>query len=151
MSNKNTFKVGRNAKTGEFVSVEEAEREPELYVVETVERHVGMSLRDYQKESRKMAIYHEADNNFIYPTLGLVGEAGEVAEKVKKIIRKGDNSFTEDQVIEMEKELGDVLWYLAQLATELNLDLSDIAATNIQKLKSRMARGVLHKGEGDNR
>ena len=101
-----------------------------------------MDFQEYQKRSRKTALYPNKDNNFIYPTLGLVGEAGEVAEKIKKLIRdRGgiiDDGFRES----VQKELGDVLWYLSQLATELGLNLDEIAQKNIEKLYSRLERGV---------
>lgn len=109
-----------------------------------------MDFDKYQKESRKTAIYPNMDNNFIYPILGLVGESGEVAEKVKKVIRDENSSITDKKREELKKELGDVLWYLANFATELNLSLNDIAKLNIKKLTSRNKRGVLH-GDGDNR
>jgi NTP pyrophosphatase (non-canonical NTP hydrolase) len=109
-----------------------------------------MTFSEYQKLSRKTAIYPNIDNNFIYPTLGLSGETGEISEKIKKIIRDRNNIIDENTRQELAKELGDVLWYLAQLATELNLSLEDIAKLNIEKLASRQQRGVLH-GNGDNR
>ena len=109
-----------------------------------------MHLNDYQLESRSTARYPDAGNNLIYPTLGLTGEAGEVADKVKKLIRDHggvvDQQFTEDVAL----ELGDVLWYVAQLATELGLSLEQVASANLSKLKGRSQRGTLH-GEGDNR
>ena len=80
----------------------------------------------------------------IYPTLGLCGESGEVAEKVKKHLRDGAS------LDELKKELGDVLWYLASIASDLNISLNDIALTNVEKLQSRMERGKI-SGSGDNR
>jgi len=109
-----------------------------------------MDFDEYQKVSRKTAIYPNKGKNYIYPTLGLVGEAGEVAEKVKKLIRDGRGKITSGFRKEIEKEMGDVFWYLAQLATELNLSLDFIAKKNIKKLLSRKKRGKLH-GSGDNR
>lgn len=109
-----------------------------------------MTFEEYQNLSRKTAVYPNKDNNFIYPTLGLVGEAGEVAEKVKKILRDSGGMITDEKRAELAKELGDVLWYVAQMATELNIPLEQIAKGNIDKLFSRMDRGVLH-GQGDNR
>lgn len=109
-----------------------------------------MDFETYQKQSRKTAMYPDKDNNFIYPTLGLVGESGEVAEKIKKVIRDKNNVIDESTKSEIKKELGDVLWYLSQLSSELNLSLDDIANTNLEKLFSRMERNQLH-GEGDNR
>jgi NTP pyrophosphatase (non-canonical NTP hydrolase) len=109
-----------------------------------------MDFAEYQKKSRKTALYPEVGKNFVYPTLGLSGEAGEVAEKIKKIIRD-KNGIVDDEVREkIKKELGDVLWYVSQLATELNLQLDDIAESNIEKLYSRLERGKI-KGDGDNR
>ncbi len=86
----------------------------------------------------------------MFPVLGLVGEAGEVAEKIKKVLRDNEGKIEEEQKKEIKKELGDVLWYLSQLATELGLSLTDIAAYNIEKIKSRRERGVAN-GKGDNR
>jgi len=109
-----------------------------------------MDFNEYQKESRKTAIYPQKGNNLIYPTLGLVGEAGEVAEKVKKLIR--DKNFVVDEEFKegVKKELGDVLWYLAQLCTELGISMEDVAKTNLEKLFSRLERGKIH-GSGDER
>ncbi len=109
-----------------------------------------MNFKEYQEKSRKTAIYPKAGENFIYPTLGLSGEAGEVAEKIKKVLRDENGIVSEDKKIEIEKELGDVLWYVSQLASELNLSLEEIAEKNIEKLYSRMDRNKL-KGDGDNR
>lgn len=109
-----------------------------------------MNFEEYQKKSRNTAIYPNAGENFIYPTLGLSGEAGEVAEKIKKVIRDKNGIIDGETREAIQKELGDVLWYVAQLATELKLDLDDIAEKNIEKLFSRMERGKLN-GDGDNR
>lgn len=109
-----------------------------------------MNFKEYQKKSRKTAIYPNKDNNFIYTTLGLVGESGEIAEKIKKVIRDGDGTIDDKKREELNKELGDVLWYLSQMATELKISLDDIAEKNIEKLYSRMDRGKIH-GNGDNR
>lgn len=109
-----------------------------------------MQFSDYQKRSRKTAIYPDAGRNYIYPSFGLVGEAGEVANKVKKILRDNAGQVTPDHVTEIQKELGDVLWYVAQLSTEFGLDLEEVAMQNILKLESRLDRGTL-RGSGDNR
>ncbi|PIR66911.1 MAG: hypothetical protein COU51_01235 [Parcubacteria group bacterium CG10_big_fil_rev_8_21_14_0_10_36_14] len=109
-----------------------------------------MEFNDYQQKSRKTAIYPDLGNNHIYPTLGLMGEAGEIAEKVKKIMRDDGGLISEEKKELLSKELGDVLWYLTQLATEFNLSLDEIANQNIEKLYSRMERNQLH-GSGDNR
>ena len=109
-----------------------------------------MNFEDYQKESRKTAIYPQIGKNFVYPTLGIAGESGEVAEKIKKIIRDDKGKVTREKREELSKEIGDILWYIAQLATELGLSLDSIAKENIKKLSSRMKRGKIH-GSGDNR
>jgi NTP pyrophosphatase (non-canonical NTP hydrolase) len=109
---------------------------------------VGMD--EYQAAARSTAIYPSIGSNYVYPVLGLSGEAGEVAEKFKKLIRDKDGVVTPEFQEEIKKELGDVLWYVANVAAEVGLSMSDIADTNIQKLLSRQQRGVL-QGNGDNR
>jgi len=109
-----------------------------------------LSFSDYQQASRATAIYPRR-TAIEYVALGLASEAGEVAGKVKKVLRDRQANFTTDDVIaDIGGEIGDVLWYVAQLATELGLDLGDIAAGNIEKLQDRQARGVLG-GSGDKR
>ena len=109
-----------------------------------------MHLSDYQRESRATARYPDLGNNLIYPTLGLAGEAGEVADKVKKLIRDRDGLVDQNFKQDLALELGDVLWYIAQLCTELGMTLDDVAEKNIEKLNSRSRRGTLH-GDGDHR
>ncbi len=109
-----------------------------------------MTFNEYQKDSRKTAIYPDIGNNFIYPTLGLAGESGEVAEKIKKVIRDKGGIVDETTKQEIKKELGDVLWYVSQIASELGLSLEDVASENIKKLFSRLERGKIG-GSGDNR
>jgi len=109
-----------------------------------------MDFAAYQEASRKTALYPDLGHNAIYPTLGLVGEAGEIAEKMKKVLRDKGGVIDEATKIELQKELGDVLWYLAQLSVELGFSLDDVAQNNIAKLKSRQERNKLH-GDGDNR
>tara|TARA_Y100001968_G_scaffold132966_1_gene121331 strand:- start:3540 stop:3869 length:330 start_codon:yes stop_codon:yes gene_type:complete len=109
-----------------------------------------MNLNNYQKRSRLTALYPNIGNNAIYPTLGLAGEAGEVADKVKKIIRDKNGVFDQASKEAIKLELGDVLWYVAQLSTELGFDLEAVAQANIQKLESRSNRGLIG-GSGDNR
>lgn len=109
-----------------------------------------MDFKKYQEESRKTAIYPNKGENFVYPALGLAGESGEVCEKIKKIIRDNNFQIDDSRRKEIEKELGDVLWYVSNLATELKIDLNDVAENNIEKLKSRQDRNQLH-GNGDNR
>jgi NTP pyrophosphatase (non-canonical NTP hydrolase) len=109
-----------------------------------------MDFQDYQERSRSTARYPQAGSNPIYPTLGLCGEAGEVADKVKKVLRDRDGQFDAQVRDDLLLELGDVLWYVAQLATELDLNLDAIAEANLAKLASRAARNVI-AGHGDRR
>lgn len=109
-----------------------------------------MDFKEYQEKSKITAKYPDIGNNFIYPTLGLSGEAGEVAEKIKKVIRDKGGKIDEETRELIKKELGDVLWYVSQLATELGLSLDDIANHNIEKLLSRLERDKIG-GSGDTR
>lgn len=109
-----------------------------------------MDMSEYQKESWKTAEYPTIGDNLYYPTLGLSGEAGEIANKVKKVMRDSNGVLTEKQLNDLLDELGDALWYIAALASELHSDLSHIAIKNLCKLQSRQRRGKI-KGDGDNR
>lgn len=109
-----------------------------------------MNFEEYQKFSRETAMYPDKDKNFVYPTLGLAGESGEVAEKIKKIIRDDRGIPSQEKKEELKKELGDVLWYISQIATELGLSLDEVASLNIEKLRSRKERNMI-SGSGDNR
>lgn len=108
----------------------------------------------YQHQAAETAIYPEAGtgsyNAVSYATLGLANEAGEVAGKLKKVWRDKGGVITEEEATAIAAELGDVLWYLAVVAKELRIDLGDIAQANVEKLRSRQARGVLG-GSGDDR
>jgi NTP pyrophosphatase (non-canonical NTP hydrolase) len=106
-----------------------------------------MNFSEYQERANATAIYN-TKFSIMYPTLGLAGEAGEVAEKVKKIIR--DNKNIVDEREDIAKELGDVLWYVAAVARDIGFKLEAIAEMNIEKLESRKERGVI-QGNGDNR
>lgn len=110
----------------------------------------NMQFKEYENEAIKTAEYPKVGESFVYPTLGLVGEAGEVAEKIKKLFRNDNGVLTDTHREELKKELGDVLWYLAALSRELGFSLDDVAETNIVKLRSRAERGVI-KSSGDNR
>jgi NTP pyrophosphatase (non-canonical NTP hydrolase) len=105
---------------------------------------------EYQKGCKKTALYPNVGRNYIYPTIGLMGEAGEVANKVKKLIRDDNSEITKEKRKEIAYEMGDMLWYIAQLSTELGLKLSDVVKMNQKKLLSRKIRKTL-KGNGDNR
>ena len=109
-----------------------------------VYRTKTMNLNDYQKMAARTAIY-KSTHSIMYPALGLAAEAGEVANKVKKILR--DDTFDRQAIAD---EIGDVLWYIAALSRDLNIDLHDIAIQNLEKLYGRKARGTL-TGSGDKR
>jgi len=112
-----------------------------------------MTLDDYQERARSTALYPETAR-VLYPTLKLVGEAGEVAEKLGKLMRDEGfvpgSALSGPQVEALAKELGDVLWYVANLAADLGLTLEDVGQRNLDKLRSRKERGVIH-GSGDDR
>ena len=112
-------------------------------------RKVYMNFDDYQKESNKTAQYPK-EQALYYCGLGLTGEAGEVAEKLKKVLRNDNGVLSDEKKTEIQKELGDVLWYIAQLCTVMNISMQDVAKGNLAKLFDRMDRNVL-KSEGDNR
>lgn len=113
-----------------------------------------MNFNDYQKTAIGLAKYPSVGHNMVYPALGLVGEAGEAADKVKKYWRNRGamdaTILTGEERLELGKEIGDVLWYCAALGWELGLSLDKIAEMNLEKLQDRTARGVI-KSEGDNR
>lgn len=113
-----------------------------------------MLLNEYQAWAKSTAIYPDEVNTakfgVIYCTLKLNGEAGEVAEKVGKLFRDKSGAFSADDIKSIASELGDVLWYLANLSNDLGYDLQEIAEMNREKLESRKARAML-QGSGDNR
>lgn len=109
-----------------------------------------MDLNAYQNGARQTARYPDVGANPIYPTLGLCGEAGEVADKVKKVLRDQNGCFSDAVKQSLLLELGDVLWYVAQLASELGFELDQVAEANLEKLASRAARNVI-SGSGDHR
>lgn len=110
-----------------------------------------MIFDDYQKQALTTAkLSGDELKDVMHWVLGITGESGEIAEKVKKIIRDKNGEFSEQDKSELAKEIGDVLWYLATLAHQLGVSFDDIAAANLAKLKSRQKRGVIG-GSGDNR
>ncbi len=113
-------------------------------------KKTNYSFRNYQKDSRKTAGYPPIGHPIIYPVLGLSGEAGEISEKIKKIFRDKKGEITQEDKEMLTLELGDVLWYLTQIASELDVNLEEVAEKNIKKLYSRMERGKLG-GSGDKR
>lgn len=111
-----------------------------------------MTVEQYQENAliTKKRIDAEINVNLVYPALKLAGEAGEVVEKIGKIIRDKQGLITEDDARALLLELGDVLWYVNSLAHELGADLTTVMIMNINKLRDRAERGVIH-GSGDNR
>ena len=119
---------------------------------QTNETHKYKRISDldmYQQVAKQTAIYPR-EQAIIYPTLGLTGEAGEDANKVKKIIRDDGNKINEGLVQEISAEIGDVLWYIAVLADDIGCKLADIANSNLEKLANRQKKGTIH-GSGDTR
>jgi NTP pyrophosphatase (non-canonical NTP hydrolase) len=108
-----------------------------------------MEVKEYQQRALVTAVYPE-DRRIIYPVLGLNGEAGEVAEKVKKVIRDKNGYYSHEDIREILKEVGDVLWYCNALCRDLGLTLEDAMKLNLEKLESRKARNMIN-GNGDNR
>ena len=106
-----------------------------------------MEFNDYQNQAKNTAIYPK-DKAVVYPALGLAGEAGEVANKVKKVLR--DGTEIKDVSKDIASEIGDYLWYISVLASDIGWDLESIAKLNIEKLIDRANRGKL-SGSGDNR
>lgn len=113
-----------------------------------------MNIDSYQKEAQEFDFFEATSDltapGFLEKVLGLVGEAGETADKIKKIIRDKDGNADVDDILAIKKELGDTLWYLASIARYLNISMSDVAKSNIEKLSSRKKRNKL-QGEGDER
>lgn len=109
-----------------------------------------MHGNEFQSYALETAIYPNKGSNFVYPCMGLVGESGEVADKLKKVLRDNDGVLTDPVREAVAYELGDVLWYAAVLAHELDFSLDEIYDKVLTKLRSRAERGVL-SGSGDNR
>jgi NTP pyrophosphatase (non-canonical NTP hydrolase) len=107
-----------------------------------------MTLNEYQKKAAKAAFYEKDD--VIYLALGITGEAGEVADHIKKMLRDDNGKLTKKRKEALVKELGDVLWYVAKMAGRLDVDLNDVAKINLKKIADRVERGKQH-GSGDNR
>ena len=108
-----------------------------------------LDFATYQKQAMTTAVFPGCGaGNFVYPALGLAGETGEICEKLKKAIRDEVGTISPERLALLAKELGDVLWYVATLATELGLDLDEIARGNLAKLAARKQAGRIH-GSGD--
>ncbi len=111
---------------------------------------IHMEFSEYQTRSRATAQYPSIGHPVVYPVLGLANEAGEVAGKIKKVFRDKGGEISAETREALQSELGDVLWYLAQVCTELEISLDEVAESNIAKLFDRQARGKI-RGDGDNR
>ena len=114
-----------------------------------LERKYSMDFNSYQRIAKTTAIY-PATHKILYPALGLAGEAGEVANKVKKLVRDGTSSLPKEWKEEIGSEIGDVLWYCAVLADDLGISLGKIASQNEIKLQNRKKKGTI-SGSGDTR
>lgn len=115
----------------------------------TTKNDLIMEFKEYQDQALSTAVYNRCWS-IIYPALKLSGEAGEVSEKVGKVLRDEQGIFLDEKRLELAKELGDVLWYINALAHDIGYDLETIAKMNINKLASRKERDMIH-GNGDNR
>ena len=132
-------------------ATESPERLKELIEAGATTFRLNFSHGDHSEHAaRSTARYPDVGSNPTYPTLGLCGEAGEVADKVKKVMRDRGGVFDAETREAIKLELGDVLWYVAQLSQELGYDLEQVATANLDKLSSRAARGRLG-GSGDDR
>lgn len=116
-----------------------------------------MNINEYQKQAHSFSAYpsgtvgeYKHNAEWIYPALGLAEEAGEVAGKFAKTVRDNDGVISNDRKNEIIKELGDVIWFVAELCTLLNVSMEEVMQKNIDKLTSRKERNVIH-GSGDNR
>ena len=109
-----------------------------------------MTFDEYQKLSTTTAQYSSFIPPWVYLSMGLAGESGEVVDKLKKVARNHDGAFTDEAKLEIQKELGDVLWYVSQLCEQLGISMEDVAQMNRAKLDDRKTRGTI-KSRGDNR
>ena len=109
-----------------------------------------MKFDDYQEKAKKYDTFKPSSAGFVEKVLGLTGEAGETADKIKKIIRDKKGRMSDEDREALTKELGDTLWYLAAIAGYMDVPLSEVAKKNLDKLESRQKRDKLH-GEGDDR
>lgn len=108
-----------------------------------------MNFKEYQEKAVSTAIYKDS-HKITYPALGLGNEVGEVQGKIKKVLRDNNGDFSPEWTTKIADEIGDVLWYMAALCRDLNIQLSDVAQNNLKKLEDRQKRGVIG-GSGDNR
>lgn len=109
-----------------------------------------MTFKDYNEKSSEVLLYPKGVAAVMYLALGVNGEAGELGEKVKKVYRDSEGVFDEHAKLEVQKEIGDVMWYLNRISEELGFTLEQAAELNLVKIQDRIARDMVH-GEGDNR
>lgn len=132
-----------------FSEYQEAANKTAIYKHEIANMMVGVSAGIHTAEALDNLYKIQRTLQLCYAVLGL-GEVGEVQGKIKKIIRDAAGNITEETRMKVAQELGDVLWYVAQVCDELNISMGMVAETNVAKLKSRAERGVI-KGSGDER
>ena len=120
--------------------------------VEEPHKPPQLSLNSYQQQAAELAVYPgvKTAEGLIYTALGLNGEAGEFADQVKKMLRDDDGHLLPERQAKLEKELGDVLWYVSMASREIARSLQEIAQVNLKKLQDRRDREAL-KGDGDER
>ena len=109
-----------------------------------------MTFNDYEEKMLTLRKYPDVGNNIVYPALGLAGEAGEVADKVKKVLRDAGGILSKERRLAIAMEVGDVLWYVSAMANELGYSLTEVAEMNLNKLLDRSNRNMI-SGDGDNR
>lgn len=124
--------------------------EMHAYIVKEGKSDKCLTFEAYESDVLSLGFYPNKGNNIVYPVLGITGEAGEIADKVKKVQRDKKGILSEEDRKALIKELGDVLWYITAMADELDISLEEVAYVNIQKIHSRRERGTL-SGEGDDR
>jgi NTP pyrophosphatase (non-canonical NTP hydrolase) len=112
-----------------------------------------MNFKDFDKYQQlclKSSIHSKTKHGYIIPALGVTGEAGEVADKIKKVLRDDNGKISTAKRNEISKEIGDMLWYTSMLCTEIGLKLSDVIKLNLEKIAYRSKENKIH-GSGDNR
>lgn len=147
------YGLERSLETGvEIIKISSMNEAIEVLKALKNEKPFPLALDNYQDLASQTALYPRPDDGSFppYPALGLTGEAGEVAEKVKKAIRDDGGEITEERRAALIKELGDVLWYVAAMCSELDVGMGEVATSNLEKLFGRKQRGTI-KGSGDDR
>ena len=125
--------------------------DPKTGIVTLVRTGDFVTLKLYQTLAHTTSLNTcVGDDPILYAIMGLVGEAGELADKAKKVYRDNGGEYTPEMQVALAYELGDVLWYVAEVATQMNIPLDQIATSNLKKLESRSSRGKI-QGSGDER